>query len=456
MTPTPNRRRFLGGSLAAACGMALDRGLAADAAADAAAIGAGKRVGLIGTGWYGKCDLLRLLQVAPVEVVALCDVDRRLLEEAGAIVAGRQPSRKQPRLHRDFREMLAPKDLDLVLVATPDHWHALPAIAAMEAGADVYLQKPISVDVREGGAILDAARRLGRVVQVGTQRRSTPHLVEAKRQFIDSGRLGAVGHVEMWCFYPGGSRDNPPDEPPPDGLDWELWCGPAPLRPFNRRIHPRGWRSFREFGNGIIGDMGIHMLDAVRWLLGAGWPRRISSHGGRLLYQDGIANVPDTQVAVFDFGAFNAVWTHRNWGTPVDPDFPWAAVIYGEKGTLKLSVHRFQFVPRGDDQPVTREVAYELDEYPEDRTEPGLEKHVAPAIRYHLRDWLAAVARRGQPVADIEQGYISSTCCILANLALDLGRSLAWDPATRSIPGDDEANARLARPYRAPWQHPAA
>jgi len=166
----------------------------------AAEIGAGKRVGLIGCGWYGKCDLLRLLQVAPVEVVALCDVDRGMREEAGAIIAGRQASRKQPRLHGDFREMLKEKDLDLVLVGTPDHWHTLTAIAAMEAGADVYLQKPVSVDVVEGKAILDTARRLGRVVQIGTQRRSTEHLIEAKERFIDSGKLGAIGHVELFSY----------------------------------------------------------------------------------------------------------------------------------------------------------------------------------------------------------------------------------------------------------------
>ena len=422
----------------------------------AAEQGAGKRVGLFGSGWYGKCDLLRLLQVAPVEVVALCDVDRVMLEEAGELVASRQASRKKPRLHRDFREMLREKDLDLVLVDTPDHWHALPAIEAMHAGADVYLQKPVSVDVAEGRAILETARRLGRVVQVGTQRRSTPHLVEAKERFIDSGRLGAIGHVELCSYYHMRARGNPADEAPPPGLDWDLWCGPAPFRPYNRAIHPRGWRSFREFGNGIMGDMCIHMLDTARWLLDLGWPLRISSSGGALVDPGSIATVPDTQVAVFDFGKLSAVWTHRTWGNPPDPDFPWATVIHGEKGTLKLSVQRYEFIPQGGGAPERREVTLELDAYPEDASEKGLEKHVAPAIRAHMRDWLAAVAERGKPVADIEQGHISSASCILANMSLELGRSLAWDPAAHQVPGDEEANGRLVRPYRAPWKHPAA
>ncbi len=425
-------------------------------AGTAAEAGAGKRVGLIGCGWYGKCDLLRLLQVAPVEVVALCDVDRRLLDEAGQIVGSRQASRKVPRLHGDYREMLKERDLDLVLVATPDHWHALPALAAMDAGADVYLQKPVSVDVIEGKAILDSARRLGRVVQVGTQRRSTEHLVEAKQRYIESGKLGAIGHIELCSYYHMRVTGSPADEAPPPGLDWEMWCGPAPLRPFNRAIHPGGWRSFREYGNGIIGDMCIHMLDTVRWMLGLGWPLRIHSSAGTRVDKTSIASIPDTQVATFDFGDLTAVWTHRTWGTSPDRDFPWAAVIYGDKGTLKLSVQRYEFVPVGAGETVRREVTMELDKFPEDAKEERLEKHVAPAIRAHLRDWLQAVATRGRPVADIEQGHISSASCLLANVSADLGRSLAWDSSTHRVRGDDEANGKLARPYRAPWQHPVA
>ena len=159
------------------------------------------RVGLIGTGWYGKCDLFRLIQVAPVEVVSLCDVDKKMLADAAEQVAGRQKSEKKPRTYADYREMLKEKDLDIVLVDTPDHWHALPMIAAVEAGADVYVQKPTSVDVLEGKAMVAAARKHNRVVQVGTQRRSTPHLIEARDKVIKEGKLGTVGLVEVYCYY---------------------------------------------------------------------------------------------------------------------------------------------------------------------------------------------------------------------------------------------------------------
>jgi predicted dehydrogenase len=414
------------------------------------------RVGLIGCGWYGKCDLFRLIQVAPVEVVSLCDVDSRMLDEAAGMVATRQRSRRRPRTYRDYREMLRQGDLDIVLVVTPDHWHALQAIAAIEAGCDVWVQKPISVDIAEGKAMVAAARRHRKVVQVGTQRRSTPHIVDARDRVVKAGLLGRVAHVEIYCYYHMRTRENPPDSRPPDYLDYDWWTGPAPLRPYNRLVHPRGWRAFMEYGNGIVGDLCIHMLDMVRWLLELGWPRRISSAGGILVDSRSKANITDTQSAVFDFGDKTVVWQHRTWGTSADPDYPWGATIYGERGTLKVSVHRYDFIPTGQGQRIHRDVVMELDQYPEDRTERDLERHVAPAIRRHMRDFLEAIRTRGRPVADIEQGHISTASCILANLALQLNRALTWNAEHQCVVGDDEANRLLHRPYRAPWTHPDA
>jgi predicted dehydrogenase len=414
-----------------------------------------KRVGLIGCGWYGKCDLIRLLQVAPVEVVSLCDVDKKMLSEAAAIVANRQPSKKTPRTYGDYREMLKEKDLDIVLIATPDHWHALPMIAAVEAGADIYVQKPISVDVTEGQAMLAAARKHERVVQVGTQRRSTPHLIEARDNVIREGKLGKVGLVEVYCYYHMRNSSNPPDSSPPEYLDWEMWTGPAPMRPYNSIAHPRGWRAFMEYGNGIMGDMCIHMLDMVRWMLELGWPKRISSSGGILVSKGTKANIADTQTATFDFGDLDVVWQHRTWGDSPDPKYPWGATFYADKGTLKASVMGYDFVPHGSGSPIHCEVKYEFEAFPEDRTEKDLERHVAPAIRGHMKDLLQAISSRSRPVADIEEGYISTSSCILANLAMKLGRTLTWDPKAGRVVGDDEANRLLSRPYRSPWVHPA-
>jgi predicted dehydrogenase len=414
-----------------------------------------KRVGLIGSGWYGKSDLLRMVQVAPIEVVSLCDVDRRMVAEAADLVATRQVSKKKPRTYGDYREMLKARDLDIVLIDTPDHWHALPMIEAVRAGLDVWVQKPVSLDVVEGQAMLAAARKYNRVVQVGMQRRSTPHLVRARDRVIREGRLGTIGLVEIYCYYHMRARDNPPDTPPPDYLDYEMWTGPAPLRPYNKLVHPRSWRAFMEYGNGIVGDMCVHMLDMVRWMMDLGMPSRISSAGGILVDKASKANITDSQTATFDFPNLQVVWIHRSYGDPPDPKYPWGATFYGDKGTLKASVMGYDFMPSGGNgQAMHEDVTYEFDKFPEDRTEKDLETHVAPAIRAHMKNFLECIESRQKPVADIEQGYMSATACILANLSMGLGRSLQWDHASGTIVGDAEANRLLRRPYRAPWVHP--
>ncbi len=413
-----------------------------------------RRVGLIGCGWYGKNDLFRLIQVSPVDVVSLCDPDRKMLEEAAGMVAVRQSSKKKPRLHGDYREMLKEKDLDIVLVGTPDHWHALAMIAAVQAGADVYVQKPISVDVVEGQAMLAAARKHQRVVQVGTQRRSTLHLAQATERYIRSGRLGKISHVEICCYYDMRRKDIAPLTDPPPHLDYEMWTGPAPMRPFTAATHPIRWRIFNEYGNGIVGDMCIHMLDMVRWMMGLGWPRRVSSAGGIFLEKDSPANVTDTQTATFDYGDLTIVWQHRTWGSPPDPKYPWAGVFYGDKGTLKASVNGYDFIPKGDGAPEEQKVIPDGYEDVHEKTEPRFERHAAAANRAHQKNFLEAIASRGRPVADIEEGYISSASCILANIAMKLGRTLTWDPDKGEVAGDAEANRLLRRPYRAPWVHP--
>jgi predicted dehydrogenase len=417
--------------------------------------GARKRVGLIGTGWYGKTDLLRLIQVAPVEVVSLCDVDRQMLADAAELVSTRQASKKKPRTYSDYRAMLKERDLDLVIIVTPDHWHALPMIEAVKSGVDVWVQKPISVDVVEGQAMVAAARKYKRVVQVGMQRRSTPHLVRARDRVIREGRLGTIGLVEVYCYYHMRARQNPPDAQPPENLDYNMWTGPAPMRPYNSLVHPRSWRAFMEYSNGIVGDMCVHMLDMVRWMLDLGMPTRVSSTGGILVDKASKANITDTQTATFDFPNLRVVWTHRSYGEPPDPKYPWGATFYGDKGTLKASVMSYDFTPMAKGEaPIHEDVTYELEQFPEDKTEKDLERHVAPAIRAHMKNFLECIESRATPVADIEQGYMSAAACIFANHSLALGRTIEWDHAKGVVVGDPEANKLLRRPYRAPWVHP--
>ena len=414
------------------------------------------RVGLIGTGWYGKNDLFRLMQVAPVEVVALCDVDKNILNEAATMVSQRQKTDKKPKLYGDYRKMLAENALDLVLIGTPDHWHALQTIDALKAGAHVYVQKPISVDVMEGEAMVAPARKYNRVVQVGTQRKSTPHLIDVKKNIVDAGLLGKISHVEMCCYFHMRNNGSPAVQPVPDFFDYEMWTGPAPMRPFDGLPHIRWWRTFMEYGNGIMGDMCIHMLDTVRWMLGLGWPKVISSSGGILVDKSGKSNIADTQHAVFQFDNLNCVWQHRAWGTPADPEYPWAFILYGDKGTLKGSTMQADFIPQGNNngQKIHKDVVYEKEKYPEDVSEPRIELNAAPATRLHMLDFLNAIEKKTRPVADIEQGHISTACCILANISMQLGRPVTYDPKTRTVVGDREATALLQRSYRQPWVHP--
>lgn len=443
-----NRRQFLQTTGAGLVGAGLD------SYAAALADGKRRRVGLIGCGWYGKIDLIRLIQIAPVDVVSLCDVDKQMLHAAAETIGNRQDSKKTPRTYGDYREMLKEKDLDLVLIAPPDHWHALIMIEAAKSGPDIWVQKPISRDVVEGQAMVAAARKYGRVVQVGTQRRSTPHIVEARDRYIKEGRLGKIALVEIYCYYHMRASANPPDTAPPDYLDYEMWTGPAPIRPYNSLVHPRSWRAFMEYGNGILGDMCVHMLDMTRWMMDLGWPTRIASTGGIFVDKASKADITDTQTATFDFEDLRVVWQHRSWGEAADPKHPWGATFYGDKGTLKVDVFGYDFTSVDGKQVEHKDVTYEYEKYPEDRTEKDLERHVAPAVRYHMLNFLKSVDERSKPVADIEQGYISTASCILANNAMQLGRTLEWDSARQEVKNDAEANQMLRRTYRQPWAHP--
>jgi predicted dehydrogenase len=308
----------------------------------------------------------------------------------------------------------------------------------------------------EGEAMLAAARKYNKVVQVGTQRRSTPHLLEAKKNIVDAGLLGKVSHAEMSCYYHMRHNGNPPVQPVPDFFDYEMWTGPAPLRPFDGLPRTRWWRTFMEYGNGIMGDMCIHMFDSVRWMLNLGWPKRISSTGGIYNDKTGKSNIADTQTALFEYDDLNCVWQHRTWGTPGDPEYPWSFKLFGDKGTLMASTMKYDFIPLSDkEKKIHKDVEYEKEKYPEDLKEKGIELNAAPATRLHMLNFLEAIGKGTRPAADIEDGHISTASCILANISMQLGgRALTYDPVKKEVVGDAEATALLQRKYREPWLHP--
>ncbi len=413
------------------------------------------RVGLIGCGWYGTSDLFKLIQVADVNVIAVCDVDKNNMDRTAKLVAERQKSGKKPKMYGDYKQLLEKSNLDLVLIGSPDHWHALQCIDAIKAGAHVYVQKPISVDVIEGEAMVAAARKYNKVVQVGTQRKSTPHLIDAKKTIVDAGLLGKIKHVEMCCYYHMRAKDNPSLQEVPDFLDYDMWTGPAPLRPYDGIPHRRWWRAFMEYGNGITGDMCVHMYDTVRWMLELGWPKKITSTGGIYVQTESKSNISDTQTAIFEHEDLNCVWQHRTWGTPADPEYPWSFKLYGEKGTLSGSTMKADFVPLDkNEESIHFDVVYEKEKYPEDLIEKDNELNAAPATRRHMLDFLNAIENNSRPIADIEEGHISSASCILANMSMGLGRSLVYDPKTRTVINDAEATKLLQRVYREGYEHP--
>ena len=413
------------------------------------------RVGLIGCGWYGGGHLESMAKTGQVEIASLCDPNQKALAETLKLTAKLQSA--VPKTFVNFREMLASTHHDIVIVGTPDHWHTLPAIAAMQAGADVYLEKPISVDVMEGEALVAAARKYDRVVQVNTQRRSNPCYAEARDKYLRSGRLGNIGLVEAYSYLPGRPTEVVRRTPPPAHLDYELWTGPAPLRPYQPVIESLGWRAFMEYGNGQIGDLGVHIVDYVRWMLGLSWPQSIQSTGGIYVDRESSANISDTQRSVLHYPNLDVSWEHRTWGTsPIPPRHwtdQWGARFMWKNGTLNVSMLGYDYTPAdGGPREGFHMLSATRDLENVDFSDWGTVYD--DVQKRHMADFLQARATRSRPVADVEEGHISTACCVLANLSQELGRALAYDPISRTVVNDAEATRRLSRPYRGPWVHP--
>lgn len=435
-----NRRHFLKTSLAAS--------MAFSAIPILGAANRPYKTALVGTGWWGMNILGCALESGHSRVVGLCDVDERQLDPAHAKVE--KLTSQSPGKYKDFRELLDKEKPEIVIVATPDHWHPLITIAAVRAGAHVYVEKPISHTIKEGRAMVQAARDQDRVVQVGTHRRVSPHNVSGMK-FIRNGKAGKIGMVRAFVHYGGGPERPEPNQEPPQGLDWDMWCGPAPLRPFNRRIHPRGFRGFLDYANGTLGDWGIHWMDQILWIMEEKYPRRISSSGGRHIKGPPVftaeaqtTDAPDTQVASFQFDSFTAVWEHRQYAdNNAEKGENVGCYFYGTGGTFHQGWKQgWTFYPADRNQTPLHE-------------EPQLHEPDQQNIKELWADFLDAIKNHRRPVCDIELGHRSTTMSLLGMLSLKLGRSLEWDGEKEMVVNDPEANRLLARDYRAPWEYPA-
>ena len=444
------RRRFLAAT--AAAGLSVASPAIATARQDKVYTTA-----LIGTGWWGMNIVREAVRSRRSKVVAMCDVDRRFLEPAADEIE--KLSGAGPKKYGDYRELLDREKPEIVIVATPDHWHPLVTIAAVRSGAHVYVEKPISHTIQEGRAMVQAARAAGRVVQVGTHRRVSPHNV-AGRDFIRSGKLGKIAMVRAFVHYGGGPEKPLKNIDPPKGLDWDMWCGPAPLRPYNGDpanpwaggIHPRGFRMYLDYGNGTLGDWGIHWMDQILWITGAKWPKKVFSTGGRqikgppvLTKEEQTSDAPDHQVAVLEFDDFTVSWEHRLFaGNNAEKGESVGCYFYGTEGTFHMGWQQGA-------------VFYPVDSRKEPvRFPPTLHQPDEQNIRELWADFLDAIGTGRRPVSDIEDACRSTNCSLLGMLSYKLGRGIQWDGEKEQIVGDPEANKLLRRKYRGAWKYPEA
>jgi predicted dehydrogenase len=391
-------------------------------------------LGLIGCGGQGRHDMNCFMGLPEVEVAAVCDVDEGHLGEAA-----RQVEKKYgtpPKTFKDFRKLLEMKDVHAVIVGTPDHWHALPTIAACEAGKDVYVEKPLSHDIAESRAMVSAAKRFGRVVQAGTQQRSDQQFADAI-EFVRSGKLGKISVCRAWIVVNGHTVGRQKPKDPPKELDWDFWVGPAALEPYQENKGHWSWRWFFNTGGGWATDWGVHMIDIVLLGMRAGQPLEVSSAGGKIVADDD-ATTPDTMVSVLKYPNFVMTWELRQGNARgLDGGANHGSEFIGTNGTLIVDRGRCQIFPEGDRK---------LDAPPK----------VDLGGKYHFANFLECMRTRGKPRSDIESMHDTTVTCHLTNLSYLAGRSIRWDPAKEVVVGD-EAAMRLgsyAREYRAPWKLP--
>lgn len=429
------RRDFIKGSAAAAVGLTL---------APARVLGANDRIvaGFIGVGRQGQGNMSSFLKAENVVIAAVCDVYEPNLEKAAAIAGPGAAKIK------DFRQVLDNKDINAVVISTPDHWHAYQTVAACQAGKDVYVEKPICVAVEEGRTMVEAARRYERVVQAGTQQRSGVHFEKAV-ELVRSGRLGKISVVRTWNFgnqSPEGIG-NPPDSDPPPGLDWDLWLGPAPKRPFNPNRfgvyegHYSFFRWFWDYAGGMMTDWGIHLMDIVQWAMDVEAPQAVTASGGKLFLKDN-RETPDTLQVTYEYPGWIAIYENRELnGNPLLGK-GYGILFHGTEGTLFVDRSGYELIPetRGRGAAAVN------------RTEPVSEKNSNNHGAAHFANFVECVRSRKRPVCDIEIGHRSTSTCLLGNVAYRSRQRLEWDAKAEKITNAADARKYLSREYRKPWK----
>jgi predicted dehydrogenase len=413
------------------------RGGGAALAAASSVLGANEKVvlALVGAQNQGRGVARRAIQAGAV-IKTLCDIDEAVIGKVSPEIEKAQG--RALGSVREYRRVLEDKEIDAVLIVTPDHWHTHMALLACQAGKDVYLEKPLTQTIREGQLVRDAARKYNRVLQMGTQMRSSEHVASAM-EFLASGKLGKICLIKAWTCQVRNSIGNPPDGEPPATADYDRWLGPAPKRPFNPNRFHYNWRFFWDYGNSEIGNQGVHVLDlALRGIqqmrggLANCLPGRVSSTAGIYWLKDA-KEVPDMQVVNYDYGDFMLVWELRSFGRhrPLEAASSGAA-FYGNEGALVIGANNWTFYPR----------------------DGGAGTTVKGGPEAHEKNFLECVKSRQRPNADVEIGRLSTTLCHLGNISHHLGRDVRFDPKTETFGSDKQANAYLTKQYRSTYPLP--
>ncbi len=451
------RRQFVG-SCAKGAAVLSGAALTPRSSALASIRGANERVnvGWIGCGGRGRFVVRHLLQLPDVRITAVCDVYERNTQRAKELAGS------PCQTYGDFRHLLDRQDIDAVVVATPDHWHAIPTVLACRAQKDVYVEKPLGHNVCEGQAMVDAARRNHRVVQTGTQQRSAEHF-QRVRQIIQSGALGDVRYVRIWNYrnmVPNGIG-RVENSSPPSGLDWDFFLGPAPLRPYNANRHQR-FRYFWDYAGGVPTDWGTHRFDVLHLIMGKDAPSTISAAGGRLTLDDD-GEVPDVLQVTYEYPGFvlsyeasmlsafgcgprtaGMKYYHANG----PDDRPNGMAFYGTNGTLMVDRLGFEIFPELN----SRRKATALDRGSGEHFRMKREEGFTPdSTALHVKNFIDCVRSRARPVADVEHGHRATTVAHLANIAYRTGRKLRWDRSDERFIDDDEATELLQRKARKAW-----
>jgi predicted dehydrogenase len=434
-------------------------GLAVNAASYSRILGANERVGVgfIGYGLIGAQHVFDFKNQDDVNLMAVCDSYEPRMEQGVAVC--RQKPGQSTRAIADFRRLLEERDIDAVVVSTPDHWHALMTMMACAAGKDVYVEKPMTLFYREGVWMTQVARKHKRIVQVGTQQRSGKQY-QMGRALIQTGYIGKVFSARMGSFrnvMPGFGK---PEGAQPDNFDYDMWLGPAPKRVYQPHRGLYHFRWFWDYSGGQMTNLAAHELDIFQWYLGHQAPLAVSASGGRFVLEDD-GETPDTIDALFEYPGSTALWSHREGGGQARQHGR-GIEFYGPKGMLNVNRAKLEVFP---DTKVNPELAIPTFQgHPSGgpqqvKTEPELwakplqvAGSSAEQFDLHVRNFLDCVKSRQRPIADVEDGHFTATACHLANISYRTGRKIRWDAAQQQIMGDPEANAMLERPYRQPWE----